>query len=164
MRGPRVAVCVATALVLSLLLFLGSCGEGDDPGVESLTMRQLTHSVEAQSADFLKRDGTALHRSLEQFLPGKITTEVSKGSAECRPGRDTASISNPQRYPFACIVEGTAEGNGLEVNITLGFVGLDLDGACWRAANERVSVTTGAPALVSHEEAERPVNQVRACV
>jgi hypothetical protein len=164
MRGPRVAVCVATALVLSLLLFLGSCGEGDDPGAESLTMRQLTRSVEAQSADFLERDGTALHRSLEQFLPGRITIEVAKGSTECRSGNQTASISNPNKYPFACIVEGSAEGEGLTVNITLGFVGLKLAGRCWRAANERVSVTTGAPALVSQEEAARPVNQVRACV
>jgi hypothetical protein len=127
-------------------------------------MRQLAHSMEGQSAAFLDRDGTALHRSLDRFLGGRIATEAAKGSTECRPGKQTASISNPKKYPFACIVEGTATGNGLTVNITLGFVGLDLDIECWRAANERISVTTGAPALVSQEEADRPVNQVRACV
>jgi hypothetical protein len=127
-------------------------------------MRQLANSVEGQSAAFLDRDGTALHHSLVRFLGGKITTEVAKDSTECRPGKQTASITNPKKYPFACVVEGSAEGNGLEVNITLGFVGLKLEGRCWQAANERVSVTTGAPALVSQEEAERAVNQVRACV
>ena len=118
-------------------------------------MRQLTRSVEAQSADFLERDGTALHRSLEQFLPGRITIEVAKGSTECRSGNQTASISNPNKYPFACIVEGSAEGEGLTVNITLGFVGLKLAGRCWRAANERVESGSGLDAPPSAASARR---------
>jgi hypothetical protein len=143
---------------------LAGCGGGENEPAKPLGMHQVARSLERQSTAFLDREGTALHRGLDRFLGGRITTEVSKGSTECRSGKETASISDPKRYPFACIVEGNAAGNGLTVNITLGFVGLDLDGHCWRAANERISVTTGAPALVTHEEADRPVNQVRACV
>lgn len=160
--SPRSASLLG-ALALAALVIAG-CGGGEEEPAKPLTMRQVARSLEGQSADFLDREGTALHRGLKRFLGGEIKTKVSKGSVECRSGRDTASISDPKKYPFACIVEGSADGRGLEVNITLGFVGLELDDECWRAANERVSVTTGIPALVSREEAQRPMNQVRACV
>jgi hypothetical protein len=162
MREHRFAACGALALVFSLLLSAG-CGGGDDGNDEPLTMRQLAGSVERQSVAFLDREGTTLHRSLERFLGGRITTEVARGSTECRSGKRTASISNSKKYPFACIVEGSADGNGLTVNIVLGFVGLELDGRCWRAANERVSVTSSAPALLTRREAMRPLNQIAAC-
>jgi len=163
MRVRSAASLGALALVIALTTF-GGCGGGEEDPAKPLAMRRLASSVEGQSAAFLDRDGTALHRSLARFLGGEISTEVAKGSTQCRPGSQTASIANPKKYPFACIVEGSAEGNGLEVNITLGFVGLDLDDECWRAANERISVTTGAPALLSREKAARPVNQIDACV
>ena len=69
----------------------------------------------------------------------------------------------PRRYPFACIVEGSADGRGLNVNITLGFVGLKLDGRCWRAANERVSVTSTAPALLSAARGHAAGNRIAGC-
>lgn len=159
------------ALVIVSLALLG-CGGSDGTeastvattgGLGSLTPKALAISVEEQTAGFLDREGTALHRSLERFVGGKITTEVAQGSAECRPGNETASISNPGEYPFACIVEGSADGAGLQVNITLGFVGIEVNGRCWRAANERISATTGAPALLSRKEAMQPVNQISGC-
>ena len=163
MSARSAAPLGALALVIALAAF-GGCGGGEGEPAKPLGMRQVAKSLEERSTAFLNREGTALRRGLDRFLGGRITTEVSGDSAECRAGKDTASISNPKKYPFACVVEGSAEGNGLEVNITLGFVGLKLEGRCWQAANERISVTTGAPALLTREEAARPVNQVRACV
>jgi len=163
MRARSTLALGALGLALAVSSLAG-CGGGEDEPAKPLAMRQVARSLERESTAFLDREGTALHRGLDRFLGGRITTEVSKGSAECRSGKKTASISDPQRYPFACIVEGSAAGGGLTVNITLGFVGLDLDDACWQAANERIAVTTGAPTLVTREEADRPVNQVRACV
>jgi hypothetical protein len=151
------------ALALVIALSASGCGGGEESLAKPLTMRRLASSLEGRSAPFLRREGTTLHRNLVRFLGGQIEAKVSRGTAECRPGRETASISNPKKYPFACIVEGSATGSGLTVNITLGFVGLKLDGSCWRAANERVSVTTGAPALIGADEARRPVNQIAAC-
>jgi hypothetical protein len=55
-----------------------------------------------------------------------VTTEVEAGSAVCRAGSETRSIADPRKYPFACI----ADGDGLEVEIVLGFVGTELDGRC----------------------------------
>jgi hypothetical protein len=169
MSGRRFAVPDAALTLVSLALL--GCGGSNGPeastaaagGLGSLTPKALAISVEGQTAGFLDREGTALHRSLEQFLCGKIATEVTRDSAECRPGDKTASISNPSEYPFACIVEGSADGTGLQVNITLGFVGIEVDGRCWRAANERISATTGAPALLTRKEAILPVNQISGC-
>jgi hypothetical protein len=126
-------------------------------------MSELAGSVEAQAEGFLQRDGSTLHRSLVRFLGPRLTAGVSQGATECRPGADTPSITDPQRFPFACIVEGSADGQGLTVNITLGFVGLSLDGRCWQAANERVTVTATAPALLPRREAMRPVNRIAGC-
>jgi hypothetical protein len=177
MSGRRLTAPFRVVMLL-VLTVLGGCGGGSDQTTTSsastsasvparelgdLTPQELATSVEGQTADFLDRDGTALHRSLEQFLGGKIATSVAKGSAECRAGKNTASIADPGKYPFACIVEGSAAGKGLTVNITLGFVGLGIHGRCWRAADERVSVTTGAPALLTRREAMRPVNQIAGC-
>ena len=74
-------------------------------------MTQLAKSVEAQTAYFLRRDGTAVRRSLEKFLGPRIVTRVARTDTECRTGRETASIANPRKYPFACIVEGSADGS-----------------------------------------------------
>ena len=169
MSAWRAAAALAATASIGLGLLAG-CGSGDGgerDGATSqepdLTMTLLAKSVESRAAAFLQREGTAVHRSLEKFLGPKIVTEVARNDTECRSGRDTASIANPRRYPFACIVEGSADGRGLNVNITLGFVGLKLDGPCWRAANERVSVTSTAPALLSGREAMRPVNRISGC-
>jgi hypothetical protein len=158
---------LAFAAALAALLATTGCGSGESvtatPSTEDLTMSRLSASVEGEAAGFLDRRGTALHGSLERFLGGTIATRLDKGSTECRPGAATASITDARRYPFACVVEGSADGRGLTVNITLGFVGLELDGRCWRAANERVAVTTGAPALLPRREAMRPVNRIAGC-
>jgi hypothetical protein len=119
--------------------------------------------VEAQAARFLGREGTAVRGSLHRFLGSKLTTRVERGATVCRPGSETPSIADPSRYPFACIVRAGADGLGLELGITLGFVGTELDGDCWRAANERVAVTATRPALLSRREARRPVNQIAGC-
>jgi hypothetical protein len=126
-------------------------------------MRELAGSVEGQAEGFLQRDGSALHQSLVRFLGPRLTAGVSRGATECRPGADTPSIADPEKFPFACIVEGSADGQGLTVNITLGFVGLSLDGRCWQAANERVTVTATVPALLPRREAMRPVNRIAGC-
>ncbi len=124
----------------------------------------LPESVEGQAEAFLERQGTALRRSLREFLGPRLTTAVEAGATICRAGSETPSIDDPDRYPFACIVRAGADGQGLEVGITLGFVGTELDGRCWRAANERVAVTTGVPALLTRREAQRPVNQITGCI
>ena len=49
------------------------------------------------------------------------------------------------------------------MNIALGFVGLSLDGRCWQAANERVTVTATAPALLPRRQAMRQVNRIAGC-
>jgi hypothetical protein len=127
-------------------------------------MGELEASVEKKSGRFLARDESALRVSLHRFLGPKLTTRVERGSTVCRPGGETASIEDPEKYPFACIVRAEADGQGLQVGITLGFVGTELHGRCWHAANERVSVTTTAPVLLSRREALRPVNQIAGCV
>lgn len=167
MRSRALTVCLAIALAIPPA-GCGGGGGGDEVGSTAapeaaVSMRELAGSVEAQAQGFLQREGSTLHRSLVRFLGPRLTAGVSKGATECRPGRDTASITDPQRFPFACVVEGSADGQGLTVNITLGFVGLNLDGRCWQAANERVTVTATAPALVPRKEALRPVNRIAGC-
>jgi hypothetical protein len=167
MRGWASAACLAMALAIPLA-GCGGGGGGDDAGSTAageaaLSMSELAGSVEGQAEKFLQRDGSALHRSLTRFLGSQITADVSRGTTECRSGRDTPSIDDPQKFPFACIVEGSADGKGLTVNITLGFVGLSLEGRCWQAANERVTVTATAPALLPRREAMRSVNRIAGC-
>jgi hypothetical protein len=168
MRPGAAAACLA--VVLALTIALAGCGGGGGEIAGSTatadaapSMRELAGSVEGQAEGFLQRDGSALHRSLVRFLGPRLTAGVSKGATECRPGADTPSITDPERFPFACVVEGSADGQGLTVNITLGFVGLSLDGRCWQAANERVTVTATAPALLPRREAMRPVNRIAGC-
>jgi hypothetical protein len=167
MRLPAVAACLAIGLAMPLS-GCGGGGGGDEAGSTAaaeaaVSMSELAGSVEEQAEGFLQRDGSALHRSLVRFLGPRLTAEVSRGASECRPGADTPSIADPEKFPFACIVEGSADGQGLTVNITLGFVGLSLDGRCWQAANERVTVTATAPALLPRREAMRPVNRIAGC-
>lgn len=168
MRPGATAACLAAVLALTIAL-AGCGGGGGDGGGSTATadaapsMRELAGSVEGQAEGFLQRDGSALHRSLVRFLGRRLTAGVSQGATECRPGADTPSITDPEKFPFACVVEGSADGQGLTVNITLGFVGLSLDGRCWRAANERVTVTATAPALLPRREAMRPVNRIAGC-
>ncbi len=169
-----VRTALACAAMPLLVLVLSACGtaaegpESHDIGDISahrpaVGMGDLEDSVEGETGSFLEREGSALRVSLHRFLGPKLTTKVERGSAVCRPGSETASISDPRKLPFACIVSAEADGQGLQVGITLGFVGTELDGRCWRAANERVSVTTTAPALLSRREAMRRVNQIAGC-
>jgi hypothetical protein len=157
------AAAGAAGLLLLAAALAGCAGDGGPTQAEA-TPRQVEPSLEAQTVAFLEREGTALRRNLRRFLGPRLTTEVERGSAICRPARETPSIADPRRYPFACIVRATADGDGLEVEIVLGFVGTELEGRCWRAANERVAVTTSLPELLSRREARLPVNQIAACV
>lgn len=150
------ALCLAAAA----LAFVG-CGDSADEG--PLGMAELGESVEREAAEFLERPGSALGVSLREFLGPKIATEVESGSAICRRGRDTPSIEDPRRYPFACVVSGSADGEGLLVEITLGFVGTGIDGRCWKAVNERVLVTTTRPHTLTKPEATRPPNRLQGC-
>jgi hypothetical protein len=159
----RVCPAATAAAGLLALLALADCGTDGSPEADA-TPRQVARSLEARAPAFLEREGTALRRNLHRFLGPRLTTEVERGSAVCRPGSETPSIADPRRYPFACIVGATADGEGLEVEIVLGFVGTELEGSCWRAANERVAATTSLPELLSRREARRPVNQLAGCV
>jgi hypothetical protein len=168
MSRPRPAACLATLLALAVPL--AGCGGGGGEkaaspagGGAAISMSELASSVEAQAESFLQRDGSALHKSLVRFLGGEIAAEVSPGDTECRSGRNTAAIADPEKFPFACIVQGSADGRGLTVNVTLGFVGLGIDGRCWKAANERVAVTATAPALLTRREAMQAVNRIAGC-
>jgi hypothetical protein len=161
---PRGSAAVAAALTFSIAL--AACGGGEETATSAekpVKPAQLGPSVEAGAAAFVERPGTELDRVLTRFLGPVVKTEVEPGSAVCRPGSATPSIDNTTRYPFACIVRATADGEGLEVEITLGFVGTELNGSCWRAANERVLVTTTEPTLLGNK-AKRPVNQIEGCV
>ncbi|MGE0068112.1 MAG: hypothetical protein AB7T48_12255 [Solirubrobacterales bacterium] len=157
------AAAVAAVIVAASLL--GGCGAGEEEAsaVEpDVAAAQLGPSLEARSAEFLDRSGTELDGILRRFLGPVFTTSLDAGSAICRPAGQTPSIDDPKRFPFACVVEASADGQGLEVEIVLGFVGTELDGRCWRAANERVLVTTTRPTLLGRE-ALRPVNQISGC-
>lgn len=168
---------VASAAVALAALTLPACGVSHNPadGPNHADMagetdhRQqlpegLAESVEGEAAAFMARAGTALRTELRPYLGSSPTTEVERGSAVCRPAGETPSIADPERYPFACIVRAASASEGLEVEIVLGFVGTQLDGECWRAANERIAATTSVPVLLTRGEAERPVNQIAACV
>lgn len=162
--GVRALALAATAFAL----FAGCGGDGEQTtvsttGLGDLTLPELTASVEAQAEAFLEREDSALGVSLREFLGPEIVTEVKPGSAICRRGRDTASIDDPSAYPFACVVEGSADGKGLLVEISLGFVGTGVEGSCWRAINERVLVTTTRPNVLSEAEAKRPENRIAGC-
>ena len=61
-------------------------------------------------------------RNLNRFLGPGSNTRIERGTAICRPARETPSIADPQKHPFACIVRAGAESEGLEVEIVLGFV------------------------------------------
>ncbi|MBK5221211.1 MAG: hypothetical protein JJE35_15750 [Thermoleophilia bacterium] len=159
--------CAALAAAILAISLLAGCGGKEDEAsgaveAEDVAAAQLGPSVEAQSAEFLERPGTELDGILRRFLGPTFTTAVDPGSAICRPASRTPSIDDPKRYPFACIVRASADGQGLEVEIVLGFVGTELEGRCWRAANERVLVTTTRPTLLG-SEALRPVNQIAGC-
>jgi hypothetical protein len=159
----RAALCLVVAMAA-----LCGCGGGEETtvsttGLGDLTLPELTASLEAEAAEFLERPDSALGVSLHEFLGPKITTEVEAGSAICRRGRDTPSIDDPKRYPFACVVRGSADGEGLLVEITLGFVGTGVEGRCWHAVNERVLVTTTRPATLSKAEATKPPNRLDGC-
>jgi hypothetical protein len=158
------AICLAAAV-----LCCAGCGGGEETtvsttGLGDLALPELTASLEAESAEFLERPDSALGVSLREFLGPKIATEVEQGSAICRRGRDTASIDDPKRYPFACVVRGSADVEGLLVEISLGFVGTGVEGRCWHAVNERVLVTTTRPHTLSKREAMRPPNRLSACL
>ncbi|HEX3239481.1 MAG TPA: hypothetical protein VHR18_05025 [Solirubrobacterales bacterium] len=157
--------CAAIAAVVVAASLLGGCGGGEDEATAvepDVAAAKLGPSVEAQSAEFLDRSGTELDGILRRFLGPIFTTRLDPGSAICRPASQTPSIDEPKRFPFACVVEASANGQGLEVEIVLGFVGTKLEGRCWRAANERVLVTTTRPTLLG-SEALRPVNQIAGC-
>jgi len=158
----------ALALAAALALLAGCGGEGEETtasttGLGDLTLAELSASVEAQAEGFLEREDSALGRSLREFLGPEIVTEVKLGSAICRRGRDTASIDDPRAYPFACVLEGNADGRGLLVEISLGFVGTGVEGSCWHAINERVLVTTTRPNVLSKAEAKLPQNRIAGC-
>jgi hypothetical protein len=156
------------AVLVAVTLLVGCGGGGERTTVSTsalsdLTLRQLKASVEEQTPDFLARHGSVLAKNLDRFLGGKMSAKVVKGSAQCQAGKDTPSITDPDKYPFACIVSGNVSGKGLTVGVTLGFVGLSVEGRCWRAANERISVATSVPTLVPRQAALDPINQLEGC-
>lgn len=158
------ALCLAAAA----LALAGCGGDGEETtvsttGLGDLTLTELSASVEFEAAEFLERPDSALGVSLREFLGPRIETEVEPDSVICRRGRDTPSIADPRRYPFACVVRGSADGEGLLVEITLGFVGLGVEGRCWEAVNERVLVTTTRPHTLTKREATRPPNRLSGC-
>lgn len=176
-KARRATACRAVSATLALAtLTLPACGSPDNTAdgpisgdidresARRLLPEGLAESVEGEAAAFLGRPRTAVRRELRPYLGPSPTTRVERGTTVCRPGAETASIADPESYPFACIIRASAASEGLEVEVVLGFVGIELDGACWRAANERIAATTSVPALLTRREAERPVNQIAACL
>jgi hypothetical protein len=162
----RCAGAGAAALIVASVL--AACGGGDgattaSPGAEPMPVAKIAPSLETEAASFVNRPGTQLDRVLTRFLGPVVKAKVEPGTAICRPGSETPSIEDPSRYPFACILRAEADGRGLEVEITLGFVGTEIDGTCWRADNERVLVTSTEPTLLG-QRAKLPVNQLKGCV
>jgi hypothetical protein len=159
---PRLSL----ALLCTLALLVG-CGEGGGQtataGLGDLTTSQIANSLEQHAAGFLARDDTTLTNSLARFIGSKFSTKVVKGSSECKTGQETASIANPGKYPFACVLSAIADGHGLTVEVTLGFVGIGVNGRCWKAANERIAATTTAPVLLSRRQALAPENRISGC-
>lgn len=165
----RVPVLITCLAVLLTAPALSACGGGEEAASATgpepdVAIARLGPSVEAASAEFLARPGTALARALAEFLGPATVTAVQPGTTVCRPASQVPSIDDPRRYPFACVIEATADdGSGLEVEIVLGFVGTGLEGRCWAAANERVLVTGTRPTLLDRREAMRPVNGIEGC-
>jgi hypothetical protein len=163
----RLPVAPIGALALCLVALLVGCGGGGDQtttaGLGELTTNQIANSLEQRVAGFLARDDTTLANSLSRFIGSKFSTKVVKGSSECKTGQETASIANPGKYPFACVVSAIADGRGLTVEVTLGFVGTGVNGRCWKAVNERIAATTTAPVLLTRRQALAPENLISGC-
>lgn len=163
---PAILCCAAI-----LLVALAGCGGGSDTGSTATTAapaaidaQSLTASLEKAAPALAGRPGSVLTSAVERSLGKGAAIAIKPGSAECRPVTETSSASEAGKYPFACIVGGTAAAGGVSSVFTLGLVVFDVDGLCWKAANERIAVAAGRPILIPRSRALEPANVISGCV
>jgi hypothetical protein len=144
----------------------GSGGSTGSGGASSkLTATALTPSLGAAARVLETRNGSVLRRSLDESLGKDATISIAPGTAVCRTGAQTASVTNPKRYPFACIISGRARGGGgVTTGFVLGFVVFHVNGLCWRASNERIAAAASGPVLLPRQQALEPANVISGCV
>lgn len=159
-------------------MILSGCGGGDDATSGSaasapatttvepgpLTAVALAPSLGSSARQLESRSGSTLRRSLNDSLGPNAKIAIDAGSTRCRSGSATPSVTNPGRFPFACIVSGRASASGVETGFTLGFVVFKLDGRCWKATNERIAAAASGPVSLSRQEALQPANVIAGCV
>lgn len=137
--------------------------EANAPAPAALTAADLTPSFAQAAIAFGSRGDSVLRASLDRSLGKGAALALKPEGAECRPASATPSDADSERFPFACIIEGTGASGGVSTTFTLGFVVFGIKGRCWRAANERISASAGPPVLIPQDTALAPENVIRGC-
>lgn len=159
-------------------MILPGCGGGDDATTGSaasaparapaetgpVTAAALAPSLGSSARQLERRSGSILRRSLNASLGPNAEIAIEAGSTRCRSGSATPSVTNPRRFPFACIVSGRATAAGVQTGFTLGFVVFNLHGRCWKATNERIAAAASGPVVLTRREALEPANVIAGCV
>lgn len=168
----RSAVLIAVALALSGMTACGGSDEDEGSssatasipnGESALTAAKLTPSFAGSALTFANRGDSILRASLDRSLGKGAALALKPGSADCRPAAETPSDTDPGRFPFACIIGGTAASGGVSTTFLLGFVVFDVKGGCWHAANERISAAAAGPVLIPQDRALQPENVIAGC-
>jgi hypothetical protein len=141
----------------------GSTSGGGGSSAGALTTASLTPSLGAAARAFETRGDSVLRRSLNESLGPGATIRIAPGTTVCRTGAQTASVTNPGRDPFACIVSGRARAPGTATEFVLGFVVFHVNGLCWRASNERIAAAASGPVLLPRRQALEPANVISGC-
>ena len=153
--------------MLCAALALPGCGSGSETTTggspAALSASSLTPSLGAAARALERRGGSILRRSLDESLGPGAEIIIAPGTTRCRTGAQTPSVSDPRRFPFACIVSGRAKGGGVSTGFTLGFVVFRVHGLCWRATNERIAAAAAGPVVLSRQQALEPANVISGC-
>lgn len=140
----------------------GATASSSSPTSE-LSAATLTSSFSKAAVGFGSRRGSVLRLSVSRSLGKGAAIAMKPESADCRPASATPADSAPARFPFACIVSGTAASGGVSTTFTLGFVVFGIRGRCWRAANERIAAAKSGPVLIPKQRAMQPANVIAGC-
>ncbi len=166
--GPATLAC-ALAIAATTLFGCGSSEDEGDGGTTAspavaLDAPSLTASVGEVVPSFAGRPGSVLTSAVERSLGKGAAIAIKPASTQCRAVAETSSAEEAGRYPFACIVDGTAAAGGVSTEFTLGLVVFSVDGGCWKAANERIAVAAGRPLLIPRSRALEPANVISGCI